>query len=337
MDSTDSMKRAEMPGELPPETLGRRWDWIGCAAGLLLGLADWAFSRTVGIEVTLGARDVAPATFALFGATYALLGWAIGRLAMARARLREDAGIIERQLRELERTQRELVQQEKLAAIGRLAAGIAHEVRNPLGVIRASAAMLREDFEPGEEAHRACDFITEEIDRLNALIESLLDFARPAQPRPSLVGIDRLCERAFDLSAETLGERRISISMELEPGLKALRADPDLISQVLYGLILNASQAVDEGGHIAARARRASDAVELELADDGPGVGEPDVDKIFEPFYTTKATGTGLGLPMALRIVEMHGGELHYVRDRGLGTDGRGACFRVRLPLEEAA
>jgi signal transduction histidine kinase len=102
-------------------------------------------------------------------------------------------------------------------------------------------------------------------------------------------------------------------------------------------LIVNASEAVGAGGHITARARVVGHAVDLELADDGPGVEDEDLPHIFEPFFTTKAKGTGLGLPMAQRIIEMHGGELDYVPDTGAGERGRGACFRVRLPLEVAA
>ncbi len=121
---------------------------------------------------------------------FGMLGFAVGKLALGRQRARRDADIIERQFHELEEPQRTLLQQEKLAAVGRLAAGVAHEVRNPLGVIRASASMVQESFSPGDDGHRACAFICEECDRLNALISALLTFSRPTEPKLTAISIE---------------------------------------------------------------------------------------------------------------------------------------------------
>ena len=148
----------------------------GALLGLAVGLFDYFVFVALGVRMTLGAYDPTFAICALFGATYAVLGWLLGRLAATQAELRASATLVVD-------SQRRALQSEKLAEIGQLAAGVAHEVRNPLGVIRSSAAMLLEDLRPGSDAARAGSFICEEVDRLNAVVRGLLDYARPLAPR----------------------------------------------------------------------------------------------------------------------------------------------------------
>ena len=157
-------------------------------------------------------------------------------LMRARSQARHTEEVIAKQLRALEESQRALIQQEKLAAIGRLAAGIAHEVRNPLGVIRASASMVKESFEAGDDSHRACEFICEEIDRLNGLISALLSFARPSVPRCQAISLDHVVERALDLASDTLKSRGVQTELLSETSTCQLSADPNLISQIVFGL-----------------------------------------------------------------------------------------------------
>ena len=186
MSEPDSARVSSAPGaaeRLP-------WHWVGAAAGVLAGLVDVAVMLQFGVEMRVGGVDATAGVLAFLAANYAVVGYAIGRSLQGRARARRDAETISRQLRELERAQHELVQQEKLAAIGRVAAGVAHEVRNPLGVIRASAAMVQESFAPRDDAYRACEFICQEIDRLNALIAALLSFSRPTELRRHTVSIE---------------------------------------------------------------------------------------------------------------------------------------------------
>jgi two-component system sensor histidine kinase HydH len=251
----------------------------------------------------------------------------------ARARSRRDARTIRDQLRVLEATQEAALRNEKLAAIGRLAAGVAHEVRNPLGVIRASASMVQESFDPGSEPHRACDFICEEIDRLNGLITSLLTFARPAEPRLAPIHPEKLIDRALSVSAGELERRRIEVLRQADPGLPEFVADPDLLVQLLLDLVTNAAEALGQGGRIEVRLQGSPEFVCFEVADDGPGVPRDATEKVFEPFYTTKATGTGLGLAMTARIAQSHGGGIRVVEGAGAGPGGEGACFRIELPV----
>ena len=309
----------------------RHWDWIGLVVGGLVGLSDYA------LFLAMGSPKVSPPPPGVFATGLALvfgaLGFAVGRLALARQRARRDADTIARQLRALEEAQRTLVQQEKLAAIGRLAAGVAHEVRNPLGVIRASASMVQGSFAPGDDAYRACEFICEEIDRLNALITALLGFARPTELALAPVAVEEVVGRALELARPALERRRLRVE-HASHGIPArLRADPDLLAQVLLDLVLNAAEAAPEGGRISVGVGGdGANGVRIDVSDDGPGVPAERRQSIFEPFVTTKVRGTGLGLPMAVRITEAHGGTLAYVPDAGLGAGGAGACFRVEPP-----
>jgi two-component system sensor histidine kinase HydH len=331
----DTFSRVNESTPRPLDAANRRWplQWIGAAAGVAAGLGDVVLMLVVGVEMQVGGVDATGGVLAFLAVTYAVLGYVIGRLLQERARARRDALTIERQLRALERAQRELVQQEKLAALGRVAAGVAHEVRNPLGVIRASAAMVQESFAPQDDAHRACQFICEEIDRLNALITALLSFSRPTELRRHTVSLETVVEHALRLAGDDLRKRRIAVACEAAPDVPPLSADPDLVSQLIYDLVSNASEAVGFDGSIAVRTARSPAGVSVEVADSGAGVDPEFADQLFEPFFTTKPTGTGLGLPMAERIAHAHGGKLAFVPGRGLGQAGRGACFRLELPL----
>lgn len=298
-----------------------------------MGLGDLTVFLALGLEMRLAGRSVLTEVMILFMATYGVLGFVMGKLMEARAQARAQARTIESHLHALEASQRAALQNEKLAAIGRLAAGIAHEVRNPLGVIRASASMVREHFSPEEEAHRACEFIREEIDRLNGLITALLKFSRPAELRLQPVMIGQVIERALQLTNEELQRRGIMVMREGEGAPPSVLADPDLIAQVIFGLLINAAEAIGEQGLVILRTASEPGQVLVEVVDTGPGVLAADVERIFEPFFTTKTTGTGLGLPMAARIIQAHGGLIEVVPGQGAGDHGAGARFRIRLPI----
>ena len=312
----------------------RRWPLVGLVAGVAMGLGDMALFALLGVEMRIGGHDAVLGVMSLFIVTYAVVGWVIGRLIEARARSAADARTITAQLQALAESQRALLQSEKLAAIGRLAAGVAHEVRNPLGVIRASASMLEEGPGLDDDARQMCRFIREEIDRLNGLITSLLAFARPTEPRMSPVAVGSVIDRAVRLAGPEVERRTIALVRETPPALPDVHADPDLLAQVLLGLLLNAAEAVAERGHIVVRGSADGSAVTIEVADDGPGVAAGNAEQVFEPFFTTKASGTGLGLAMALRIAHAHGGTLELAPGRGAGAGGTGACFRLRLPRQ---
>jgi signal transduction histidine kinase len=311
----------------------RRWDLWGALAGLALGVVDTALLAASGVEMTIGGRSAALLVGATFTSSFALLGFLSGSLARARARAREATATIANQQQALGASQRAAFENEKLAAIGRLAAGIAHEVRNPLGVIRASAALVQEHFREGEDAHRACRFVVEETDRLDGLIASLLAFARPTALRVREARVAEVVERAAQLAEEVARRHDVALVRRLgEAGGSELAVDPDLVAQVLLGLVTNAAEAAGPGGRVELRALARAGDVVLAVADDGPGVSAEPRERVFEPFFTTKERGTGLGLAMAERIARAHGGALRVATGAGAGPGGAGACFELVLP-----
>ena len=313
----------------------RRWDLWGALAGLALGAIDTGLLSAQGVDMRVAGRDATLLVGATFTSSLVIFGFLSGSLLRARLRARADAATIQGQLEALEASQRAAFENEKLAAIGRLAAGIAHEVRNPLGVIRASASMIQESFQPGDESHRACQFIREEIDRLDGLISALLQFARPSELRVQSVALDKVIDRALQLADDDLRQREIEvIGREALASLPEVRADPDLLAQVLLGLVTNAAEALEQGGRIELRGERDAGEVCLSVADSGPGIAPEDAARVFEPFFTTKPKGTGLGLAMAARIAAAHSGRLELLEGRGAGPSGAGACLRLNLPID---
>lgn len=288
------------------------WPFYGAVAGVLVGAGDWAFFHLMSLEMEVAGQDVTALVMLFFTVTYAFFGWVIGQLWAARARISE-------QYEALQAAQAREVQLESLASIGRLAAGVAHEVRNPLAVIRSSTGLLMETAED-PEAETAGRFIQEEVDRLDSFIGALLDFSRPVAVDRSPTSTARIAEHTARLA---------QAHVRWAAGDHTFDADTDQVVQLLNTLVVNAQAAAEQ---VAVEARRDGDHVVFDVRDDGPGVEPEAAPNIFQPFFTTKAKGTGLGLPMARRIAEAHGGALEYVSGYGLGQGGAGACFRVRLP-----
>ena len=312
-----------------------RWAWT--TLGASIGLFDFGVLVLLDADMRIGETDATWIVALAFLIPYAILGWAVGGLAAARERADRDAETIRSQLRALERTQRALVQEEKLAGIGRLAAGVAHEVRNPLGVIRASASMARESFDEGTDPHRALGFVCEETDRLDRLIASLLTFAKPQPVERIEVDVTKVIDRATELARNEARANDVTLEIEVEPGLPTVRVDPDRLARSVYGLTLNAIQALAESDAITRRirivARARTEGIELRVEDSGPGVPPELRDSIFEPFVTSKETGTGLGLPMALRLIEAQGGRLTLL---DTPSELGGASFSIELPSATA-
>ncbi len=227
--------------------------------------------------------------------------------------------------------QRELRRAERLAAVGRISAQITHEVRNPLNAIGLNAEMLAEELEalPGAapEARALCAAISREVDRLNALTEEYLRFARAPRTPGGRHDPAELLGNLLDFLAPELAAARIEVRRELPHGLPAILGDEARLRAVLLNLVRNAREAMAGGGTLTVVARRAEGGVELEVRDTGAGIAPEALPRLFDPFYSTKERGTGLGLAFVQEVVQEHGGTV-----RCDGAPGRGATFTLRLP-----
>jgi len=228
--------------------------------------------------------------------------------------------------RDLERAQQQLLQRERLAALGELAAVVAHEVRNPLGVIFNSVGSLRRLLRPEGDAKLLLDIVGEEAERLNRIVGDLLDFARPSTPQLRPAPLARVAEEAVASAVGTLPG--IAVRTAFDPEVPPVPMDERLVRQAVVNLAANAAQAMPQGGTLELRVLRDGGAAVLEVEDDGPGIPDDIRARIFEPFFTTKASGTGLGLAVVKRIVDGHGAEIA-VRP---GAHG-GTVFALRFPI----
>jgi signal transduction histidine kinase len=228
-----------------------------------------------------------------------------------------------------------LLRQEKLATLGTLAAGIAHEIRNPLTSIKARLYTLRKHMTRSENCSNDVSVISDEILRLERIVQDVLNFARPSEPRRKIERTDTILREVHDLMKQSVIKTGIELIAEPGPELK-VAMDAALIKQVLINLVRNGIEAIDGPGAVTMRAResrcslggRIRQVAVLEVSDTGGGIAPEVEERLFDPFFTTKEVGTGLGLSIAARIVEKHGGLLQYQTRLGKGT-----TFGIILPL----
>jgi signal transduction histidine kinase len=238
-------------------------------------------------------------------------------------------------LREMEEN---LKRADRLAAVGKMAAGMAHEIRNPLASISGSIEMLQDDGENSPQHQKLMGIILREVGRLNDLIEDFLLFARPTSPGRERIHLNGLVEeilRVFLHSPECHSQIRFSTDFREDI---YIQGDPSQLKQIFWNLFINAAQAMPDGGEIQITIRRHSallpflgepEQVEIMVGDTGPGIREEELGKIFDPFYTTKQRGTGLGLSIVHSIVENYGGKITVRSEPGEGT-----TFSIFFPIQ---
>jgi signal transduction histidine kinase len=239
--------------------------------------------------------------------------------------------------RQLQRAQAERRRAERLAALGQLSAGLAHEIRNPLGVIKGSAEMLRQKLQGSQPVvSELAGFISSEVVRLNALVARFLDFARPSRLELRPVDAGAIVDRALDAVRAQLPHSKVEVERDYVNGVPNILADAQLCEQVFVNLILNAYEAMEGSGKlrisIVPAAMNGQQGAAVEVADSGPGVPENLREQIFNPFVSSKQNGVGLGLSIVAKIVDDHRGSI-----RLHAGPEPGACFRVFFPTVEAA
>jgi len=232
---------------------------------------------------------------------------------------------------ELAAKNRELRRRERLAALGQMAAGLAHEIRNPLGGIALYASLLEKELDGQPDLLKVVRRIAVGVESLNRLVSNILEFARPHEPNRQLVPVTAVLSRAVAALKPILEDKSICLMLPQGDGL--LFVDAEQFARALINLIRNAAEAVAPGGRVAVRVRCAADgAAVLWIEDDGPGIPDDLAESVFEPFVTTKHTGTGLGLAIVHQIVEAHGGRIRLKRSR-LG----GAKFSIHVGGRDGA
>ncbi len=229
----------------------------------------------------------------------------------------------------------DLMAAERLATIGRMSAQITHEIRNPLSSIGLNAELLQDELEPIEDAKKKealalLRAIGGEVDRLNAVTEHYLRFARLPRPEPVLDDLSTMVRALVDFIRPDLRHQGVEITMTVE-SLPEFPFDANLMRQALLNLIRNGSEAIEGSGKVHLTVDKDGDSARIQVADTGCGILESDISRIFEPLFSTRAHGTGLGLPLVREIVEEHGGTVDLSTEVGEGT-----CFVVRLPLQQS-
>jgi two-component system sensor histidine kinase PilS (NtrC family) len=232
-------------------------------------------------------------------------------------------------LTELRRMEAQVKRQERMATIGQLAAGIAHEIRNPLASMSGSIELLKEGSAVSEDDRTLMTIVMREIDRLNALISELLDYANPRPRETAALDLTVLIDETVKVFRQDRSRGDVEVETILPPpGSMQITADPAKLRQVIWNLVRNAADAATSGGgHVAVSVGEEDGAVIVSITDDGPGISTENQSRIFDPFFTTKKRGTGLGLAMVHSIVTEHGGTIDVDSEPGTGTR-----FVIRLP-----
>jgi signal transduction histidine kinase len=251
-------------------------------------------------------------------------------------RSEDELGLLAREFNamaaSLDRQRDELRRAERLAAVGRISAQITHEIRNPLNAIGLNAELLQEELEGSAAAPEAVQLvaaISREVDRLNGVAEEYLRFARLPRPQLAHQDLTDILASLLDFLGPELQAARIEVRRDLAPSPPPVRGDEAQLRAVVLNLLRNSREAMPGGGVVEVGTRAVDGALEVRVGDTGGGIPPGDLTRIFEPFYSTKERGTGLGLAFAQQVVREHGGTI-----RCESEVGRGTTFTIRLPVE---
>lgn len=263
--------------------------------------------------------------FYLIGLTVGLLASSQKRVA---ARYRDAAASLEAANRELRESHEHLRRADRLSALGQVAAGLAHEIRNPLAGVRGAVEILASRAHAGTPEAEFAEIATRELTRLDDMLTQFLTFARPRDPERSEINLHELLERVAALLRPQADRAGVTIAIERRAALSAIPVDPQLIEQVIFNVLMNSVEVSPAGARVSMREDLEDRFAVIDIIDQGPGIASEIADRIFDPFFTTKEQGTGLGLAISYRIVMAHGGTIEARRATPSGT-----FMRIRLPL----
>jgi len=239
---------------------------------------------------------------------------------------------VEERTKELREMQDYLLQSEKLRSLGKMAAGVAHEINNPLTSILINTHLMLEKLEKRHEFYENLSLIADETSRCTQIVKGLLEFARQNPPQKTHTNINELIERTTQLLENQASFQNVRIVKELDPDLPAIKLDRNKIQQVFWNLLLNACEAMPKGGQLTISDSLSADkkSIEVHFADSGVGIPKENVNKLFDPFFTTKSSGTGLGLAVSYGIIQQHDGKIEVKSEVGRGT-----VFTLSFPVED--
>jgi signal transduction histidine kinase len=255
-------------------------------------------------------------------------------LSFERSRLRASLEVKLQELtaanRELKESRDKLVRTERLSAVGEVAASVAHEIRNPLTAIGGFARSVLNSLTPDDRNRTRLQIIVDEVRRLENILTEILQFTRPTMPRFEATDLNGIILQTFGMMSQEIDEESITVHKRLDPNLPAVWADSDQVRQVLLNLFRNAIHAMPDGGELWVETNVQGDQIELKVEDSGIGIPKANREKLFDAFFSTKSSGSGLGLTVSLQIARNHGGTI--VVD---SEEGKGSTFTVHFPLKK--
>ena len=228
----------------------------------------------------------------------------------------------------LVQAEEQLRRADRLSALGKLSAGIAHEVRNPLASIKGTAEIISDKFTPGDKEYEFVEILIKEVNRLDSVVAEFLDFAKPKLPELKLLNINNVILSVLKLTQHQVSGSGVNIKTRLDESLPSVYIDPEQMKQVFLNLIINAVQAMPDGGVLEIGSRRDGLEIVCTFSDTGIGISNEQQKNLFTPFYTSKKNGTGLGLAIVHRILESHKGRITFMTEENKGT-----CFIISLPI----
>jgi two-component system sensor histidine kinase HydH len=301
----------------------------GLVTAMIAGVFFWFTTANVPSSSDVLDRFLEALVFCMVGI---LTGGLSDRERERRVQLEQAQSSLEKVHRELKMNFEQMKRADRLSALGHLSAGLAHEIRNPLASIAGASSILQLEPDNATQRGEFLEIIQLECRRLNNLVDHFLDFARPRRPDLGLVAVEDLFDTVSSLATHALRDDRTQIHLETAANLPLVECDAEQIKQVLLNLVLNAVQSMPEGGNVVLSAKGERQAIAIRVRDEGGGIPAEHLDNIFDPFFTLKEAGTGLGLSVAHGIVTQHGGTL-----RVESSSSRGAQFLVMLPWRQAA
>lgn len=305
--------------------------WYGVPGGLLTALAT-SLAYFPHIQITWAGNVPYSASQYAEIVMFFVAGLLVGLLADQQRRLtaqfQRAAASLEQANRELRESHEQLARADRLSALGEMAAGLAHEIRNPLASVKGALEIIAARVQRGTAEAEFSDIANKEVKRLDDLLERFLAYARPHPPALRNTNLRDVIDHVAALLRPEAERGGVSVDIDRAQSLPEVLVDPEQIEQVFLNVLLNGIQASPRGARVCVRHGQDAKGVIIDVVDEGPGVPSEHLPRIFDPFFTTKEKGTGLGLAVSARILAAHGGDIEARRN-----DGRGLCIRIRLPL----